>query len=108
MAERLQAQLTGIRHPLRKALRLGFEQKVVLATFHTAGYITAKRDLRTGECILCRVINIHTRNIQCFGCCKMIHVGLYAIGKATPLKVEVLGYELRGMFIFVYYSSLPA
>ena len=99
MAEGLQAQLSLIGCPLRKALGLRLDHQVIVL-FQRAGQAAAEGDLLARQLLLGRVVDITARNGERLCRLKMIHIRLHAEGMALPGKVKVVGDELIRAAVF--------
>ncbi len=64
MTERLQPKLAGIGRPLGKALRLGFDDEIILTSAHRSRQVSTEGDLRTGEVILRGMVDIDARYVE--------------------------------------------
>ena len=65
MAVSLLAELALVWRPSWKSLCLGFHNKIVVV-FQRTNHITAKRDFRTGQIVLDRMVNIGSGDRQTF------------------------------------------
>ena len=89
----LQAQLSGIGKPFGEPLRLRLQHQIIVP-FQRAGHIAAESDLRPGQSVLRRVVNIHTGDGQRTRRMKMVDTGLHAIGMSAPVEIKILCHKL--------------
>src|SRR5580765_4309404 len=107
MAERLKAKLPGIGRPLGKALRFGFDHKVVLAAAHRTGDIPSQGDLCAGKVILRGMVDIDSGHVERLRGVKVIYLGLNAVRVAAPVEIKILRDELIGSRMFADERGLP-
>ena len=98
VAEGLQTKLPFIRRPLREALRLRFNQEIIVL-FQGSGQIAAKGNLLSGQLVLAGMIDVTACNGHRLCRLKMIHIRLHPIGIALPGKVKIMGDKLVRPFI---------
>ena len=89
MAVSLLAELALVWRPSWKSLCLGFHNKIVVV-FQRTNHITAKRDFRTGQIILGRMVNISSGDRQTFYQLFLFlpainHRSVSCCGSVTPL-----------------------
>ena len=106
MAECLQTKLSVIRNPSRESLRFCLQDKIIIF-FQRTGTVPAIGNLRTGQLVLCRMINIHTCYRQRPRRMLVIHHRLYPVGIPSPVKIKVMRDKLVFPRILLHNIRLP-
>ena len=115
MTVSLQSQLPRIRRPVFKCLCLAFQYQIG-AILQSADRIAAKCNFCSGQIILCRMVNIRSRNRYCLRRFIMIYVRLHSIrisilcnigSEFLPFEIKIMRNELILPLIFLYDLGLP-